>query len=237
MGSAGLRGRGQSLNSSRTEYAAVCHRLVVLVIAATLTSCAKPARMDDDFSRGFGRWEPLDAANWKVYRREGNAFLVLVKPGAQRPPVRRPGEYALFGDQSWSDVTIEVRARTLRPETVVHRDVCVIFGYRDDTHFYYAHISSASDGSVHNVIMKVSGRTRERINREPRPDPRLTDGWHTIRVRHLRTGRIEVWVDSFEKPVMSAFDRDYQSGRVGVGSFDDPAAFDDFHVAGRASSS
>jgi hypothetical protein len=155
----------------------------------------------------------------------GRECLILNVPGEQRPPVRRPGEFALWKGEVPAGGSFTVQAATLMPAEVKNRDVCIIFGYRDDTHFYYAHISSNSDAKVHNVIMRVDGDTRERINLEELPPVRLKEGWNDIRVQHLEDGAITVWVNDMEEPMMTAKDQVLPPARIGFGAFDDRAAF------------
>ena len=44
--------------------------------------------------------------------------------------------------------------------------------------------------------------------------------------RDAETGRIEVYFDDMTKPVMTATDKTFTSGRAGIGSFDDAGNFD-----------
>ncbi|MBT3379938.1 MAG: hypothetical protein HN742_03105 [Lentisphaerae bacterium] len=186
----------------------------------------------DSFSAGLDAWEMLNPKSWQIREEDGAAVLVLRRPGKQRPPVRRPGEYALLRDRIWQDVTLTARIHTLRSTKVKGRDVCILFGVQDETHFYYTHVCSDANGKTHNVIMKVKGTRRFPITRPKRPEARLTDEWHTVRVFHGRNGTISVWLDDMETPLMTATDTDYTSGAVGLGSFDDPAEFDDVEVIG-----
>lgn len=166
----------------------------------------------------------LNSNHWKTGEVEGRKCLILDKPSEQRPPVRRPSEYALVkSDQPIGEFTIE--AATLEPESVKNRDVCLIFGYQDDTHFYYAHISSNSDNKFHNIIMRVDGDSRTRINLEKDPEPRLSNGWKNIKIQHLDNGSIRVFVDDLTTPLMTALDKTYPIGQIGFGAFDDRAAF------------
>jgi hypothetical protein len=204
------------------------------VLSAWLVAVALSAtEVFDDFSSGMDRWEPLLANHWQIRKEDGNERLVLVRPGKQRPPLRRPTQYALLKGAPWWDVTIDASIKTLRPDKVKGRDVCLVFGYRDDTHFYYAHICSESNGGTHNVLMKVDGKKRHVIMREKRPVARLTSAWHHARVTHQTSGEIKVYVDDMETPIMTARDREYPVGRIGLASFDDPAMFDDVKVTGR----
>ena len=166
----------------------------------------------------------LNSGEWKTADVQGKQALVLDVPGSQRPPVRRPGEYALVKDaRVVSEFTLV--ATTLMPDEIVNRDVCLIFGYQDDTHFYYAHVSSNSDNRFHNIIMRVDGDSRTRINVEKSPEARLSKEWKTIRIRHGKDGTIQVFVDDMETPNMTAQDTTYPIGQIGFGSFDDRAAF------------
>lgn len=211
-------------------------RLIGLSVVGTLCGAFASAvtAFTDGFDAGLAAWTPIEPSRWEIRQDDGNPYAALIQPGELRPGVRRPAEYALVSGRRWRDVTITVRARSLRPSTLVGRDVVVVFGHRDDTHFYYAHLSNDSNGSTHNVIMRVDGDRRRTIQVEPKPEPRLTDGWHTIRVRHLADGAIAVWMDDLEQPLMTAVDTTYPDGAVGIGSFDDTAAFDDVEVTGES---
>jgi hypothetical protein len=186
----------------------------------------------DNFDAGLGNWQLLNPGSWEIQPDAGNPVLVLLKEGKQLPPVRRPSEYALIRDKRWKDATITLRIKTLEPDEIKGRDVCILFGYVDDTHFYYAHLCSDTNGKSHNIIMKVSGAERGVIMKEKLPEVRLTSQWHTVRVQHRANGEIKVWMDDMAKPLMTAKDKDYQAGMIGVGSFDDLAMFDSVEVQG-----
>ncbi len=224
--------------AQRVGLAAV---LAALLLPVGL-SAAEQVTFSDRFDGDLSRWQPLHAENWELrfVREDGldNHILALRNAPPLRPGVRRPAETLLVRDRRFSDVTIDVRARSLRPSTVVGRDVVVIFGYVDDLHFYYTHLSNDSNGSTHNVIMKVNGddpdpaKQRVTIHREKKPKPLLTDGWHPIRVEHHADGAIRVFMDDLTTPLMTAQDTSYPAGQIGLASFDDTAEFDDFEAVG-----
>jgi hypothetical protein len=200
-----------------------CWRNLFLVILAG-ASFSAAAGVSLKLAESTDRLILLRPENWNTGEVEGRASLILHTAGEQRPPVRRPGEYALLNsDQPVSEFTIE--AATLEPDATINRDICLIFGYRDDTHFYYAHVSSNSDNKVHNVIMRVDGESRARINLENDPEARLKKGWTTIKIQHTADGAIRVFVDAMETPLMTAKDTAYSPGKIGFGAFDDRAAF------------
>ncbi|MDF7805843.1 hypothetical protein P4E94_00230 [Pontiellaceae bacterium B12219] len=167
---------------------------------------------------------PLNSSHWKTGEVDGRVCLILHTAGEQRPPVRRPGEFALWKSE-YPIGAFTIEAATLEPESIRNRDICLIFGYQDDTHFYYAHISSSSDNKFHNIIMRVDGDSRTRINRESDPEPRLSNGWKILKLRHAENGDIRIFVDDLTVPLMTATDRTYPVGQIGFGAFDDRAAF------------
>ncbi len=108
----------------------------------------------------------------------------------------------------------------------------LLFGYEDPEHFYYAHVSNDSDGKTHSIIMRVESTGRTPIHLEKSPEAALAAGWQTIRVSHEADGSISVWVDDREEPVMTAKDTRYPVGRIGFGSFNDTAEFDEVTIIG-----
>jgi hypothetical protein len=182
-------------------------------------------------------WAPVTPSKWQFKGRE----VVLAEAGEARPGPRRPFEYAVLQKGpvlGSTDVKGEVRLDT--PVEVSNRDVIIVFGYRDDTHFYYAHLSSDNKIYPHNGIYVVNGADRLRIdgqwnaNRSQGAPPAITDaGWHDVRVKHCAgTGEIGVYVDGARHPMMTAVDTTFDSGRVGFGSFDNIGRLRDLTVTG-----
>lgn len=206
------------------------HKLALSLLVSILlldAASAKPVKL----AEAQDQLKLLRPENWKTGTIEGKKSLILHTAGEQRPPVRRPAEFALWKNgQVLKNPTVTTTACSLEPAATVNRDICILFGYQDDTHFYYTHVSSNSDGKVHTVIMRVDGDSRTRINLEERPKAPLTDGWNTIKVQHLETGVIKVWVNNMDTPLMTANDTTYPSGGIGFGSFDDRAAFATFSI-------
>lgn len=186
----------------------------------------------DDFEQGYAAWKPIVPELWELREVDGNHYLALTKPGKLREGVRRPAEYVLYDGHKYQDLTFTAKLMSLRPTTLKGRDAVLIWGWQDDTHFYYVHVSNDANGGTHNVIMKVHGDQRTALQAPKKPEPRLSDGWHTVRVKHTAAGEMSVWMDDLETPLMTATDTDYPVGMVGLGSFDDNAAFDDVVIEG-----
>ncbi|MFD0688264.1 PQQ-dependent sugar dehydrogenase [Actinomadura fibrosa] len=182
-------------------------------------------------------WAPVTPSKWRFPGRE----VILAEEGVQRPGPRRPFEYAVLkSGPVFASARIDAEVRLDTPVEISNRDVIIVFGYRDDTHFYYAHLSSDNTIYPHNGIFVVNGADRLRIdqqwnaNRSHGAPPAITDEkWHGVRVTHCAgTGEIAVYVDGGARPVMTALDTTFGSGRVGFGSFDNIGRLRDLTVRG-----
>ncbi|MGN9894731.1 PQQ-dependent sugar dehydrogenase [Micromonospora sp. L31] len=173
---------------------------------------------------GPDSWAPVTPSKWQFDKDE----VILAEAGDSRPGPRRPFEYAVVTDgPEWSSAEIEADVRLDTPVEVSNRDVIIVFGWRSDTEFYYAHVSTDNTILPHNGIFKVNNADRQRIDyqwngRSRGANPAVTDAdWHKVRVVHLpATGEIAVYVDGRKDPLMTAKDTTFGSGRVGFGSFD-----------------
>ncbi|WP_019631469.1 PQQ-dependent sugar dehydrogenase [Actinomadura atramentaria] len=182
-------------------------------------------------------WTPVTPSKWQFPGRE----VVLAEAGKERPGPRRPYEYAVLAKgPSYGSVNIEAKVRLDTPVTQKDRDVILIFDYQDDTHFAYAHLSTDNSIYPHNGIFVVNGADRLRIdqqwnaNRSHGAPPSITDAdWHKVRLTHCgATGETAVYVDGGKRPVMTALDTTFASGRVGFGSFDNIGRLRDLTVTG-----
>ncbi|MEW2356670.1 PQQ-dependent sugar dehydrogenase [Spirillospora sp. NPDC029432] len=190
-----------------------------------------------------GDWAPVTPSKWRFE----NGEVVLAEAGEARPGPRRPFEYAVLKkgpELGSSRIRAEVRLDT--PVEVTNRDVIIVFGYKSDAEYYYAHLSTDNTIYPHNGIFKVDNADRLRIdgqwngNREmpAGAPPAVTDAkWHGVEVRHCAdTGEIGVYLDGSTKPLMTAVDRTFTSGRAGFGSFDNIGRLRDLTVTGTRAS-
>jgi hypothetical protein len=77
----------------------------------------------------------------------------------------------------------------------------------------------------------VNSAARKKISLTSTQGTPWTDNWHQARIRRdADSGEISVWFDNLSKPVMTAKDTTFRSGRVGFGSFDDIGNFDDVRI-------
>lgn len=185
---------------------------------------------EDDFSKGMDRWVPTDPKAWKIVEEEGNPVLAAVRPSNYEPPVRSPQTIAWIKGLDVGDFVIEVDAKQTGRE-YGHRDLCVFFGKQDDTHFYYVHLATAADEHANSIFL-VNGAPRVSIAKERTQGTDWgSDVWHKVRIkRTVADGRIEVFFDNMDQPVMIAEDATFTCGTIGLGSFDDVGRFDNLRI-------
>ena len=185
----------------------------------------------DSFEQGIEHWQPTDPAAWKVEPTPDGAVYRLFAASDYQPKFRSPYNIALVRGVYVGDFQLDVRLKSTKRD-YDHRDLCLIFGYQDPDHFYYVHFGKKTDDHA-NQIFIVNGAARTKISTKTTPGTPWDDEWHKVRVtRDVSEGKIAVYFDDLADPVMTAEDKTFKSGQVGVGSFDDTGDFDDFELRG-----
>jgi hypothetical protein len=215
--------------------------LALLTLGATATAeppvaapapAAKAVVFQDDFESGTGRWEMTDPKVWKVEPVEAGHALALTASSQYEPAVRSPKSIAWAKDLKVGDFELEIKLKQTGRE-YGHRDLCLFFGKQDASHFYYVHLASVADDHANSIFL-VNGAPRVSIAKERTDGTKWTKGWHTVRLkRDTTSGRIEVYFDDMDTPVMIAEDKTFGAGAIGLGSFDDVGQFDDLKVWGK----
>ncbi|HEX6984130.1 MAG TPA: hypothetical protein VF170_02080 [Planctomycetaceae bacterium] len=186
-----------------------------------------PIRFRADFEDGKAdAFEPTDAEAWKVVKQGDNhVYALTVRKSDYEPPHRSPHNIALVKGLDAGTVVLDVRMQSAMTD-YGHRSLCLFFNYVDPSHFYYVHFGKEADPHA-NQIFIVNGAPRKAISETTTDGTPWDDGWHHARVvRDAKTGKIAVYFDDMTKPVMTATDATFTSGRVGIGSFDDAGNFD-----------
>ncbi len=187
----------------------------------------------DDFSKGADAWKPTDPTAWKVIKTDQGSAYSLMKLSKYKPPHRSPFGMSLLKDVVVGDFTLRVDAQSTTKE-YPHQDLCLFFGYQDPDHFYYVHLARTRTPDNHaNQIFIVKGADREKISTKTSDGTVWGTGWHHLKlVRKPADGTIEVYFDDFNTPVMTANDKHFLWGQVGLGSFDDTGNFANFKLSG-----
>jgi len=180
-----------------------------------------PLLLHETFPNGRSdRWHPTDRAGWETMLRGDRWVYALVGACRYEPPVRAPVNISILREPAVTDFIFEVRLRSTTKD-YAHRDMCIVFGYQDPSHMYYAHLGKEADPHSNSIFI-VDATPRVSIATYRTQGTPWDDEPHWIRVRReANSGSIEVYFDDPGRPVMRAQDTAFDWGHVGVGAFDD----------------
>lgn len=207
----------------------LCFSLLLLSYTDTLAQSITTMKPDLTNSSNIKDWILDGSGKWQI--SEGK--LELIKAGVPEGPIRRPAAIAVYKSKPFTKLTLKAQIRCLAPvdtEESKYRDLILVFGYQSPTRFYYVHLSAITD-EVHNGILVVDNADRRRLT-PVEGKPLLTDqSWHQVRLTwNAHSGKIAIYFDNSEKPVMQTTDKNIQEGQVGLGSFDDIGEFRDIVI-------
>ena len=178
-------------------------------------------------------WEFKDNC-WK-FVDESKTLSQHKKQSDYKPPHRSPRHIALLKKHSVSDFELTLEIKSTHKD-YPHRDACLFFGYQDPGKFYYVHFGKEMDPRA-NQIFIVNGADRTKISLTTTDGTPWSDNWHKVKLtRNSKTGDIAVYFDEMKKPAMTAKDKTFTWGQIGVGSFDDTADFRKLKLVGKPKS-
>ncbi len=189
-----------------------------------------PLAFSDTFESGHSdRWAPSDPEAWKLVTIDGNSVYSQFQKSNVKTPVRSPFNRSMIRDLSVGSFQLDVQVQSTVKD-YGHRDLCLFFGYQDPAHMYYVHLGKKMDDHA-NQIFIVNDAPRTKISTRTTPGTNWDDNWHHVRVtRNVESGNIDVFFDDMEHPVMTATDKTFLKGQIGIGSFDDTGNFDNVFV-------
>jgi len=193
-----------------------------------------PLLFQDGFDSGdTSRWEPTDKTAWRLATDGDAKVLHLTKNSAYKAKVRSPNSVAWLKGVTVSDFVLDAWVKSLGKPKDGHRDLCFFWGRQDAEHFYYVHLGLKADPHSNSIFL-VNGEPRVSIAKT-RTDgtPWDTDYHHVRIVRDTKKGSIEIYFDDMIEPAMTAVDKTFAAGRVGIGSFDNTGYFDEVTLWGR----
>lgn len=190
-----------------------------------------PLLLEEDFEKGADRWQPTDPAAWRIVKTDKGQQYNQFQLSKYKTVHRSPFNISLVKDLKVTDFVLEARVLSTGKDGA-HRDMCLFFGYQDPAHFYYVHMAKQTDDRA-NQIFIVNGADRVKISTKTTKGTPWDDQWHNVKiVRRVQEGAIEIYWDDMKTPIMTATDKTFTWGQVGVGSFDDSGHWDDVKVFG-----
>ena len=190
-----------------------------------------PVLFTDDFSKGADHWDPKDPSAWKVVKTDQGSYYSQFGQSKYKGPHRSPFNMCLLKDYVVGDFILEAKLQSTAKDGP-HRDMCLFFGYQDPAHLYYVHMAKAMDDHA-NQIFIVNAVDRVKISTKTTKGTPWDDNWHHVKVvRTVADGRIEIYFDDMKTPIMTATDKTFTWGQVGIGSFDDTGNWKDVTLRG-----
>ncbi len=205
--------------------------LALIFFSATAPAGEKqlPLVFEDDFAKGAERWQPTDPAAWKIVKTTAGAYYSQFQQSKYKTPFRSPFNFSLIKDLQVTDFILEAKVLSTGKDGD-HRDMCLFFGYQDPAHYYYVHMAKKADDRA-NQIFIVNGADRVKISTKSSKGTPWDDQWHNVKVvRKADASTIEIFWDDMKTPIMTATDKTFTWGQVGVGSFDDSGYWADVKV-------
>jgi len=198
-----------------------------------------PLLLKEDFENGYSRWKPIDPpgtkAAWEIIQAgsPGNHALRVTGESKYKPKHRSPVNFALLEGVDVTDFELTARVQETNVNAGPHRDLCLFWGYQDPNHFYYVHLGAKADPHACQIFI-VNDAPRTMITVDQAKGTPWTEGWHNVKVvRTVDDGMMNVYFDDMEKPYMTAKDKTFTWGQVGIGTFDDHGNFDDVVLRGQ----
>ena len=160
----------------------------------------------------------------------GPAYSLISSASTSRRTAAR--SMRLLKDVVVGDFTLEAKVQSTTKD-YPHRDMCLFFGYQDPAHFYYVHLGQEGRRPRQpDLHRQRRGPHRRSRPRPPTARPGTTAGTTSSSSATVSDGTIEVYFDDMKTPVMTAKDKTFTWGQVGVGSFDDTGNFANFKLSG-----
>ncbi|MCF6324799.1 MAG: alginate lyase family protein [Gammaproteobacteria bacterium] len=184
-------------------------------------------RSADGFEDGNADgWTPLTESRWEVVLDEGNYVYWLNTTEFPQGLERQLGEYSLLSG-AYGDFTFTARARLGDDvDSNALADYAVVFGFQNANNYYFAMFNNQQSATQ---LFKVIDGNRTALPKEASSDWLTDNLYHRIVIS--RSGsEIKVYFDG--TLILSATDSSLGAGRVGVGSYNDSAYFDDVSVTG-----
>jgi len=127
---------------------------------------------EQDFEEGSSLKDFMitDAGAWRISEGKEGQALELYGKSQYKPAVRSPLNIALIKEKKFGSFILEAELQQTGKE-YGHRDLCLFFGAKDSSNFYYVHMASRADPNAHNIFLvndaprkNIATNTTEGIN-------------------------------------------------------------------------
>lgn len=172
----------------------------------------------------------------RYYYNEAGIFSVVEDEGEMRlhlterpaPIEGTPGGYALYDGDAYGDFDLNVKAKLNKEKSGAldpKADFMIVFGYTDFLDYQYMLFTGEDKNGFYNVIPTDGGSDAEvgELNTTPAVSDTAYHNYRLVRAGSSVTAYIDdVEYMSIEDPLLG------REGKIGIGSYNDIAFFDDF---------
>lgn len=180
---------------------------------------------DVDYYGDFANWEPLNEDRWSIIKDDNDVRRLLLEEWEFEGQGDRIDEYALVEDRTYDDFHLTMEARTNEDlDEEPNADYVVVFGWQNHDDYYFFMVNSNPEFSELFVL-----EDGERTRLDEAAGPLIEDeDWQDFEA--IRDGEdFEVVVDD-ETVLETQLDGSYGEGRLGIGSLNDTAMFDEIDI-------
>jgi hypothetical protein len=171
-------------------------------------------------------YTPTTASRWAIINDGGNLRYGLNTNGYLALSGSRMGEMSLLNNETFSNFRIQVNVRST--EDLVANpsaDHCLVFGYVNSSNYYYAMLSASA---ATTQLFKVVNGVRQNIGLPATVRGVPNNLINAVTLERVGTA-IRVYLNGTQ--ILSGTDSVIPTGRVGIGSFNDAALWDDIRIS------
>ena len=181
-------------------------------------------------SKSIGEFWFTRSSEWSIAKAKQNSFLQFNKPAAPDSQIANlPANRCILKNSIYGDFILEMDVNPVPAQAT--SDVCLFLGLKDSTRYYYVLLSSGSFNERQGVYLVKNSICTKLPERISCARALIPDTWQKIRVeRNITRRTIRVFAGEMSEPVIEVQNYDLVMGRIGFGSLNGAAAFDNVSV-------
>jgi len=181
---------------------------------------------------GTNNWRPSDPAAWKVVKTDKGSYYSQFQMSKYKPPFRSPHNISLINGATMADFVLEAKVLSTGKDGD-HRGHVPVLRLPGRVAFLLRTPGQEDRRPSPTRSSIVGGADCRKISTKTSKGTPWDDKWHQVKlVRAAQKGTIEVYFDDMKTPVMTAEDKTFVWGQVGIGSFDDSGHWSDIKLHG-----
>ncbi|MBN2166377.1 MAG: hypothetical protein JW717_08890 [Marinilabiliaceae bacterium] len=109
------------------------------------------------------------------------------------------------------------------------RDICVLFGYQDSTHYYYAQAAADNNKYCHNIFKVNNDRPVQIGNNFNKGVVWNYQKWHNITIiRNIENPKVELYIDG--ELILESSEPNGKEGKIGFGTYGSSFKIDNLKI-------